>query len=241
MRLPKSRTDNIVIQSLLEEVLIYDLMTDRAYCLNKTSAVVFNACNGKTSVSDLKSESRLPDEMIFLALDELKRANLLEKDADYGSPFAGMTRREVIRKAGLNSLIALPVISALVAPTAAQAQSGVLTFTCSNPGSATSSFCAATLADCNTPAKTLCATCGATGSTGGLCAANPPGGNQITCICGGVCSNPGAAVSSFCVSSPTECATQSRTLCANCSATVSSSGLCGGNPPGGAVLTCTCV
>jgi hypothetical protein len=239
MRLPKSRTDNIVVQNLPAEVLIYDLTTNQAFCLNKTSMLVFNACNGETTVSDLKSAAGLSGEMIYLALDELQRANLIEKDDDYSSPFEGMTRREVIRKVGLSSLIALPVISSLVAPTAAQAQSGLITFTCSNNVPA-GSFCAATPADCNIGAKTQCATCAASASTGGLCSVNPPGAN-VTCTCGGTCSNPGVLAGNFCVSSPTECATRSRTDCANCSATVSSGGLCSANPPGSATLTCTCV
>lgn len=141
MKLPQTRIDNIVVQNLPKEVLIYDLLTDKAFCLNETSAIVYNSCNGKTTFSRLKTESKLTDDVIFLALDELKRADLLEKDADYNSPFAGMSRREVIRKVGLSSLIALPVISTLVAPTAANAQSGgIISFACSNPGAATGSF-----------------------------------------------------------------------------------------------------
>lgn len=43
---PKSRRENIVVQEFDDEVLIYDLERDRAFCLNKTSAVVWRACNG---------------------------------------------------------------------------------------------------------------------------------------------------------------------------------------------------
>jgi hypothetical protein len=237
MNLPKSRTDNIVIQNLTKEVLIYDLLTDKAFCLNETSSIIFNACDGKTSFSQLKSETELSDDVIFLALDELKRADLLEKNADYKSPFIGMSRREVIRKVGLGSLAALPIISSLVAPTAANAQSINLSFTCSN-SSITANFCVSSNAECTSQAKTLCATCGATASTSGLCSGNPPGGNLITCTCGGACSNPGASTSSFCVSSTSDCSIQSRTLCANCSASVTSGGLCSANPA--TPLTCTC-
>lgn len=236
MNLPKSRTDNIVIQNLPKEVLIYDLLTNKAFCLNETSSIIFNACDGKTSFSQLKSKSELTDDVIFLALDELKRADLLEKNADYSSPFAGMSRREVIRKVGLSSLVALPLISTLVAPTAVNAQSINLSFSCSNVISS-GTFCVASPTDCNTQAKTQCATCGATPAIGGLCSTNPVG-SYIDCTCGGVCSNPGGSSGSFCVSSTSECSTRSRTECANCSANVTSGGFCSANPV--ATLTCTC-
>jgi hypothetical protein len=122
-RLPIARNREIVIQELGKEVLIYDLTVHKAYNLNETSAIVFNACDGKTSFDDLKFRNNFTDDIIFLALDELKKENLLEKGEDYKSPFAGMSRREVIRRVGFASATALPVIISLVAPTAASAQS----------------------------------------------------------------------------------------------------------------------
>jgi hypothetical protein len=56
-------------------------------------------------------------------LDELKKENLIEDNNSYVSPFSGMNRREVIRRIGFASVVALPVISSLIAPTAAMAQS----------------------------------------------------------------------------------------------------------------------
>lgn len=127
--LPKAKlenivvTDNIVVRNLKDETLIYNLTTNQAFCLNDTSAKVFNACDGKTSFDDLKEKHQLTDEIIYLALDGLQKENLIE--ADYVSPFASLSRREVIRKVGLASMIALPVVSTLVAPSAASAASGL--------------------------------------------------------------------------------------------------------------------
>jgi hypothetical protein len=122
-KLPLVRSRDIVIQSLGKEVLIYDLNTHKAYNLNETSSIVYQACDGRTSFSELKAKNNLTDEIIYLALDELKKENLIEESEGYDSPFAGMSRREVIRKVGFASMIALPVISSMVAPTAAMAQS----------------------------------------------------------------------------------------------------------------------
>lgn len=76
-KLPKARNENIVVQNLNDEVLIYDTITNQAFCLNETSAKVFNYCDGQTAFAELKSRYKYTDELIFLALDELKAKNLL--------------------------------------------------------------------------------------------------------------------------------------------------------------------
>jgi len=58
-----------------------------------------------------------------LALDQLKKENLIENKDEIVADFNGMSRREVIRKVGLASVVALPLISSLVAPMAVSAQS----------------------------------------------------------------------------------------------------------------------
>jgi hypothetical protein len=141
-RLPLARTANIVVQELGNEVLIYDLKTHKAFNLNETSSIVYKACNGSASFEELKSKYKFTDDIIFLALDELKKQNLIAED--YDSPFAGISRREVIRKVGLASMIALPAIASLVAPTAAGAQSaGLLPLfaSCATNAQCASNFC----------------------------------------------------------------------------------------------------
>ena len=121
MKLPLAKTKDVVVQDLHDEVLVYDLTTDRAYCLNKTSKIVYRHCDGHTSFADLKSRYNFSDDLLYFALDELKRENLIEPT--YVSPLAGINRRDLIRRIGLASMTALPVIAALAAPTAASAAS----------------------------------------------------------------------------------------------------------------------
>jgi hypothetical protein len=132
-KLPLARSMDIVVQELEKEILVYDLKTNKAFNLNETSAAVYRACNGKTTVEELKSKYKFTDELIFLALDQLKAENLIRED--YVSPLAGITRRETIRKIGLTTMIALPVVSSLVAPTAAMAQSAQCTVNVGAEGS----------------------------------------------------------------------------------------------------------
>jgi len=122
-KLPLVRNADIVIQHMGKEVFIYDLKTHKTYSLNETSSIIYKACDGKTSFDDLKEIHKFTDEVISLALNDFKREKLLEDDKSVVPPFRGMSRREAIKKAGLSSMIVLPVISSLVAPTSSMAAS----------------------------------------------------------------------------------------------------------------------
>lgn len=121
MNLPKSRNHNIVVQELGKEILIYDLAVHKSFNLNETSSIIYNHCDGQTSFAELKRRYKFTDDLINFALDELQANALLQGERP--KCFAGMTRREVVRKVGLASLIALPIVASLVAPSAAQAAS----------------------------------------------------------------------------------------------------------------------
>ena len=120
-KLPQARTENILEQNLENETLIYDLTIDKAFNLNETLSVVYKACGQNLTFDELKRKHKFTDEFIYLALDELKRENLLAED--YQSPFADVNRREVIRKVGLATMFAMPVVIGFTAPQAVQASS----------------------------------------------------------------------------------------------------------------------
>jgi len=123
-----ARKEGLVIQEMPDEVLVFDLEINKAHCLNETSAFVWKACDGKNSVADItklfgdKSGTLVPEDLVWLALDQLKKENLIENTNEIVVDFNGMSRREVIRKVGLASVVALPLISSLVAPTDVSAQ-----------------------------------------------------------------------------------------------------------------------
>lgn len=123
---PKSRKENLVIQELEGEILIYDLEKNKALCLNETSALVWQTCDGSRTIAGISDaigkqlNSQINEDLIWLALDQLSKENLIENKDEIKSKFAGMSRREAVRKVGLASLIALPVIASITAPVAAQ-------------------------------------------------------------------------------------------------------------------------
>ena len=73
MQLPQARTADIIEQEVDKELLVYNLQSNKAYTLNETSKNIFRACNGKTSFEDLKRQHKYSEELIYLALDELKK------------------------------------------------------------------------------------------------------------------------------------------------------------------------
>ncbi len=125
--LPKSRDNEIVIQEVENEVLVYDLKTDKAHHLNKTMTEVWKNCDGKTSVRQLseklskKLNEKIEGDFIWLALDELEKANLLEEKVD-SKIFSKFSRRKVLFKYA-SIAVALPAVMSLITSTAAQAGS----------------------------------------------------------------------------------------------------------------------
>ena len=50
---PKGRHNDLVVQDSENEVLIYDLKLNKAYCLNETSALIWRLCDGTKSVAEI--------------------------------------------------------------------------------------------------------------------------------------------------------------------------------------------
>ena len=121
MFLPEARTTEIIEQEADKELLIYDLQINKAYTLNETLKTVFMACDGETTFAEFKRRTKYTDDLIHFALEELTANNLIENYKT--AHFAGLSRREVIKRVGLTTLTALPIIAALAAPTAATAAS----------------------------------------------------------------------------------------------------------------------
>lgn len=128
---PLSRKANLVVRELENEVLIYDLKIHKAYSLNQTSALVYQFCDGTNSVAEIRElmsrelKTLVSEDLVWLALKELRRQNLLENGEDFSAPVSGFSRRELLKKARATSMVMLPVIVSIVAPQAVMAASCV--------------------------------------------------------------------------------------------------------------------
>ena len=131
---PKMRTDNLVVQEMDGEVLIYDLTIDKAFCLNETSARVWSLCDGTRDRSEIAAELKQTAgmdatlEVVRLALSQLADQHLLENHVKVVASAPPLARREMMSLAGKALVIGLPLVSTLMVPSAAQAQSAA---TCS--------------------------------------------------------------------------------------------------------------
>lgn len=125
---PRVRQDGLVVRELPDEVLVYDLESHRAHCLNSTAAAVWRLCDGETSPSEmafrLAGEVGEPvdEDVVWLALEDLGRLELLE--APVVRP-TGLSRSDMVRRSALvASALAVPTVFSLFAPTASAAICG---------------------------------------------------------------------------------------------------------------------
>ena len=116
---PLARSDELILEELGEELLVYDQASNRAHCLGGRAATVWRACDGQKTVAELSAETGLDSELVSQALAELSECMLL----DSLPAGAGMTRRDLtFRVAKLSAAAAsVPLIVSVAAPTPAAA------------------------------------------------------------------------------------------------------------------------
>jgi hypothetical protein len=146
---PKARREGVVVRELPDEVLVYDLETHKAVCLNSTAAAVWRLCDGRRTASDIRrtleksAGGAVPEEIVWLALEQLGRDKLLDARPPRPVELAGLSRREMIRRVGLAAAVALPAVASIIAPTPAQAASCLPSgATCSDSAQCCSGACA---------------------------------------------------------------------------------------------------
>lgn len=129
MNKPKSRNENIVVQEMNKELLIYDLNINKAFCLNETSKIIWELSDGTRSISAIaanlqsKLKQNINEEFVLLALKLMRKDDLLETDFSFSTAFNSLSRRQMVKKVGLATMAALPLVISVTAPKAAQAAS----------------------------------------------------------------------------------------------------------------------
>ncbi len=119
-RLPRARTSDLVIRELDDETLVYDTERDEAHCLNRSAALVWEQCDGKTTAREAarflqsKFSASVDEDIVWLAVKQLERFHLIEP----GRKSPAVSRRTLMLKYAPAAL-ALPVIMSITAPTPA--------------------------------------------------------------------------------------------------------------------------
>jgi len=123
--LPLARRERLLIESLPDEVLVYDLDQKKAHCLNGTAALIWNHCDGKTSVDEMaiilgeRSKSPADKDVVWLGLDRLQKARLIEEPVVMPPGKERLSRRELVKKIGL--AVSIPLVISVIAPRASAA------------------------------------------------------------------------------------------------------------------------
>jgi hypothetical protein len=166
----QARREGIVTRELENETLIYDLTRNKAHCLNETAALIWKNCDGRTTVPQLTEflgkelKVSVDEKLVWLALDKLGKAHLLEARIPLPTEAGRMSRREAVSRLGLAAAFAVPVVMSIAAPTVASAGTCAAVGQQTNcGGSQTSSACCSKC--CNTHASPN--VCLQTGKTGG--------------------------------------------------------------------------
>jgi Coenzyme PQQ synthesis protein D (PqqD) len=129
--LPAARTTKLVVRELADEVLVYDTEAHRAHCLNRTAALVWKSCDGETPVSRITEmvgrqlSSPMTEDVVWLALEQLAEFELLSPAARRIAPPSHISRRRMLRRLGAAAAVSLPLVTSIVSPTAAHAQSSI--------------------------------------------------------------------------------------------------------------------
>jgi len=126
---PQARHDGLIVRELDDEVLIYDTKSNKAHCLNDTAALVWKQCDGQSTAAEisrrlsLELNTNVDERVVWFALKQFDRDHLLEEKVTVPAAFiaAGLNRREIVRVLGLAAVVAVPLVTSIVAPTAIQA------------------------------------------------------------------------------------------------------------------------
>lgn len=156
---PLARTADIVTKEVADELLVYDLKTHQAHCLNQTAALIWKYCDGNTTVKEIavliNNDLKLivDEAVVWLAIERLIKAKLIDKELGLPTGIQRLTRRETIKRLGVGFTVSVPIIMSIVAPAAAAAAStciSTLKTGCINdPGSpATCGDCADVVGKC---------------------------------------------------------------------------------------------
>jgi len=130
-KLPFLRTNQLVVNELPNELLIYDLEKNKAFCLNETARLIMDECNGIKPIDEAveslnrKLKSKLSEEMVWMVIEQFQKSNFLQGDYQIPIQTSKISRRKILQAAAALG-IALPIVTSLVAPTAIHAQSACI-------------------------------------------------------------------------------------------------------------------
>ncbi|HTD09824.1 MAG TPA: PqqD family protein [Solirubrobacteraceae bacterium] len=135
--LPRARQDGLLVETVGEELLLYDQDSHTAHCLSPIAASVWRHCDGEHDLTELTQLAEASENLVADALHELREKDLLDSEpALMQSTVPGVSRREAIgRAAGYAAAAAAgSLIVSVTAATPAMASSGEELAGCTSDG-----------------------------------------------------------------------------------------------------------
>jgi len=118
------KSKSLHVETLNDELSVYDWQHQQMHSLNPTAASVFELCDGETSPEQMAVKLDAPKELIWQSLAELDKAQLLEVDAEKTAFWQKDISRRQFVKVGAG--VAAAAIVSIMLPSPAAAQSAVV-------------------------------------------------------------------------------------------------------------------
>ncbi len=188
-----TRRNDLSVESVNDEMLVFNPARGEATALNPSAALVFEMCDGSNSIESMKTALEATglgpssDDAVWLALDELDEAGLIDLHVERPARMRG--RRELLKQFGVGAaaLAALPVVETIKAPSIADQGSPIAptttTTTTTTRGNAGADRGADPVADRADPVADRADLCADPGAD--LCA-------DPVADCADLCADPGA-------------------------------------------------
>ncbi len=104
---PKAIRDRYFAEEIGDETVVYDAVSHQSHCLNATAAFVWRLCDGQTSTTEMASRlqeefgAEGADELVSVALSELRSAGMLDQKSVESGWDGFVTRRQLLGKAAV--------------------------------------------------------------------------------------------------------------------------------------------
>jgi hypothetical protein len=201
-----ARSEDLLIENVGDETVVYDLETKEAHCLKAVAAFVFAHADGTRSLTEITEMARglsrpeIGEQEILEAVEQLEEIDLLARPLVALED--GLSRRQMVKQVaytGAAAVTATTLITTIAAPSAMAACTGQQGgCSCTGNGDCKSGHC------CAVPNPNQKGKC-----NGGCCAADN-NGVDCTCSAANVCNSiptPTVCCTSICVpvNSPLGC------------------------------------
>lgn len=139
---PRARKDGLVVRELAGELLVYDRERNEAHSLNETAALIWNHCDGESTIAELRSRlevetgASVDEQVVWYALRKFTKSSLLEEPLKAPAGERRFSRRELIQTMGVAASV--PLVVSIFAPSvfaaASCTQGCALPTDCTLPG-----------------------------------------------------------------------------------------------------------